>query len=125
MKHYLYHVTKKENVRDILNNGLKRKYEFAVYLSENWDSWWKPGMAVLRVRITGLNKECEVKTFLPELDEILVFADICPERISEWHPTKGQLKKAAERYNDHFRGVEKMIKQRPTDEQRKAEKWID
>lgn len=121
MKHYLYHVTKKENVRDILNNGLKRKYEFAVYLSENWDSWWKPGMAVLRVRITGLNKECEVRTFLPELDEILVFADICPGRISEWHPTKGQLKKATERYNDHFRDGGKMIKQRPTDEQRKED----
>jgi len=109
LKHYLYHVTKKENVRDILNNGLKRKYEFAVYLSENWDSWWKPGMAVLRVRITGLNKECEMRTFLPELDEILVFADICPGRISEWHPTKGQLKKATERYNDHFRNGRKMM----------------
>ena len=109
MKHYLFHVTKKENVREILNNGLKRKYGFAVYLSENWDSWWKPGMAILRVRTTGLNKECEIRTFLPELDEILVFADICPGRIYEWHPTKGQLKKATERYNHHFREAKKMI----------------
>ena len=42
MKHYLYHVTKPENVPAILRDGLKRKYEFAVYLSEKWDSWWKP-----------------------------------------------------------------------------------
>lgn len=111
MKHYLFHVTKKENVQDILNNGLKRKYGFAVYLSEKWDSWWKPGMAVLRVRITGLNKQCEVKTFLPELDEILVFDDICPERISRWYPTKGQYKKAMESYNAHFRDATKMTKE--------------
>ena len=109
MKHYLYHVTKKESVLDILNNGLKRKYGFAVYLSEKWDSWWKPGMAVLRVRITGLNKECEMRTFLPELDEILVFSDICSGRISEWHPTKGQIWKATERYNKHFRDATKMM----------------
>lgn len=114
MKHYLYHVTKKENVRDILNNGLKRKNGFAVYLSEKWDSWWKPGMAVLRVRTTGLNKECEMRTFLPELDEILVFADICPGRISEWHPTRGQLMKATERYKKHFReGTEMMPMSEP------------
>jgi len=109
MKHYLFHVTKKENVQVILNNGLKRKYGFAVYLSENWDSWWKPGMSVVRVRMTGLSRECEIRTFLPELDEILVFADICPERISRWYPTKGQLKKATERYNHHFRETKKMI----------------
>ena len=102
MKHYLFHVTKKENVREILNNGLKRKYEFAVYLSENWDSWWKPGMAVLRIRITGLNKKYEMRTFLPELDEILVFGDINPERISRWHPPKAEMEKAIERYNNNF-----------------------
>ena len=102
MKHYLFHVTKPENVSSILRDGLKRKYEFAVYLSENWDSWWKPGMAVLRVRITGLSKQYEMKTFLPESDEILVFGDICPGRISRWYPSRSQLKKATERYNSHF-----------------------
>ena len=102
MKHYLFHVTKRENVDQILREGLKRKYEFAVYLSERWDSWWKPGMSVLRVRITGLDKQCEIKTFLPEVDEILVFADICSERVSRWYPTKGQIKKATERYKKNF-----------------------
>ena len=102
MKHYLYHVTKPENVPSILRGGLKRKYEFAVYLSEKWDSWWKPGMAVLRIRTTGLNKEYEMRTFLPELDEILVFGDINPERISRWHPPKGEMRKATERYNNNF-----------------------
>ena len=104
MKQYLYHVTKQENVASILRDGLKRKYEFAVYLSENWDSWWKPGMTVLRVRITGLNKQYEMKTFLPESDEILVFGDICPGRISRWYPSRFQLKKATERYNKLFAG---------------------
>ena len=99
MHHYLYHVTKPENVPLILRDGLKRKYEFAVYLSEKWDSWWKPGMAVLRIRIIGLNKKYEMRTFLPELDEILVFGDINPERISRWYPPKGEMKKAIERYN--------------------------
>ena len=102
MKHYLYHVTKLENVHSILRDGLKRKYEFAVYLSEKWDSWWKPGMAVLRIRTTGLNKEYEMRTFLPELDEILVFGDINPERISRWHPPKAEMEKAIERYNNNF-----------------------
>lgn len=102
MKHYLYHVTKQENVPSILRNGIKRKYEFAVYLSEKWDSWWKPGMAVFRVRTTGLNKEFEMRTFLPELDEILVFGDIPPERVSKWYPPRRELKKAIERYNNNF-----------------------
>ena len=102
MKHYLFHVTKQENVESILRDGLKRKYGFAVYLSENWDSWWKPGMAVLRVRITGLNKQFEMKTFLPESDEILVFGDIRPERISRWYPPRSKVKQATERYNNIF-----------------------
>lgn len=102
MKHYLYHVTKQENVPSILRNGIKRKYEFAVYLSEKWDSWWKPGMAVFRVRITGLNKEFEMRTFLPELDEILVFGDVPPERVSRWYPQRRELQKATERYNNNF-----------------------
>ena len=102
MKHYLYHVTKKENIPAIIREGIKRKYGFAVYLSEKWDSWWKPGMAVFRVRITGLNKKYEMRTFLPELDEILVFGDINPERISRWYPPIGEMKKATERYNNIF-----------------------
>lgn len=102
MKHYLYHVTKPENIPAIMREGIKRKYGFAVYLSENWDSWWKPGLAVLRVRITGLNKACDMGKLDENLDEILVFCDINPERVSRWHPPKGELKRATERYNNNF-----------------------
>ena len=102
MKHYLYHVTKKENIPAIIREGIKRKYGFAVYLSEKWDSWWKPGMAVFRVRITGLNKKYEMHKIDENLDEILVFGDINPERVSRWYPPKNELRKATERFKKLF-----------------------
>ena len=102
MRHYLYHVTKQENIPSIIREGIKRKYGFAVYLSENWGSWWKPGMAVFRVRITGLNKLYQIGKLDENLDEILVFGDINPERVSRWYPPKNELRKATERYNKLF-----------------------
>lgn len=105
-KHYLYHVTKPENVPSILREGLKRKNGFAVYLSESPYSWWNPGLAVLRVRITGLKG---LKTFLPELDEILSFEDISPLRISQWLVPKSAYKKyKAEHPDDVFMDHTKM-----------------
>ena len=47
-KHWLYHVTEASNVDSILKEGLKCN-GMAVYLSENPLSWWKPGMAILKV----------------------------------------------------------------------------
>jgi hypothetical protein len=104
-KQYLYHVTPKENTKMILREGLKRKNGFCVYLSERPFSWWKPGMDILRVRITGL-KELHIS---PEegLDEILCFEDINPLRIHEYKSTRGELRKA---YN-HFREVTKMVEE--------------
>ena len=78
-KQILYHSTTSENAEKIMREGLKRKNGFCVYMSENPLSWWKPGLVVLRIRITGLK---ELHTNLPELDEILYFDDISPERIS-------------------------------------------
>lgn len=52
-----------------------------VCLSEKPTSWWQPGLVVLKVRITGLKEE--MKTWLPESDEIMYFGDINPERISK------------------------------------------
>ena len=60
-------------------------------------------MAVFRVRITGLNKKYEMRTFLPELDEFLVFGDIIPEIISRWYPPISEIKKATERFNKFFK----------------------
>lgn len=78
MKQFLYHVTPKENVQSILQNGLRRK-GFAVHLSEKPYSWYTPGLAIFKVRITGLRHE--MTTFLPESDEILVWGDIPAERV--------------------------------------------
>lgn len=79
---YLYHRTNKEAVPKILKEGLKRK-GFAVYLSEKPESWTGLGTATLSVDIEGL--ECEITTFLPELDEVLVWGDIPPNRISIYY----------------------------------------
>lgn len=84
MKHFLYHTTPKENVESVLKNGLKRK-GFAVYCSEKPYSWWKPDLAILKIRLTGLKHP--MTTFLPHSDEILIWGDINPERISLCNPT--------------------------------------
>lgn len=105
-KHYLYHVTKPENVPSILREGLKRKNGFAVYMSERPYSWWTPGLVVLRVRVTGLKG---LKTFLPELDEILSFDDISPLRVWQWPVPKSAYKKyQAEHPDDIFMDYRKM-----------------
>lgn len=75
-KQILYHCTTTENAIKIREEGLKRQNKPWVYLSENPLSWWKYGLVVLPIRITGLNGE--MRTFLPESDEILYFGDIEP-----------------------------------------------
>lgn len=79
-KHYLYHVTTPENAKSILQIGLMRQRAPFVCLSENPTSWWQPGMDVLRIRITGLKGD--MRTWLPDSDEINYWGDINPERIS-------------------------------------------
>lgn len=78
MKQFLYHVTPKENIRNILRDGIKRK-GFAVYCSEKPESWFTPNMAIFKIRITGLKHK--ITTFLPESDEVLIWGDVSPERI--------------------------------------------
>lgn len=90
MKQFLWHVTPEENVKSILRHGLKRK-GFAVHCSENPESWWTPEMAIFKVRITGIKSE--MTTFLPELDEILIWGDVPPERLFQCKPTEVFSKK--------------------------------
>lgn len=83
-KQYLYHVTPARNVESILKNGLlrgggKRKGCF-VHCAESPISWYTPGMALLKVNIVGIG--CEMTTFLPESDEILIWGDVPPDRIT-------------------------------------------
>ena len=83
-KQFLYHVTPAENVHSILRDGILRgggkRKGFAVSLSEKSYSWYTPGLAIFKVRITGLKHE--MTTFLPESDEILVWGDIPAERVT-------------------------------------------
>ena len=98
MKQFLFHVTTEENANEIMKNGLKRINSPFVCLSENPKSWWKPGLKVLKVRITGLKGE--MKTWLPESDEINYWGDINKERISDYTdklPRRFVQNKAAER----------------------------
>lgn len=85
-KRYLYHVTKPENVGNILKFGLMRsmgsRTTCAVYLSENPLSWYQPGLDILRVDISGLGG-MKATTFLPESDEVLFWSDI-----PAWRSTK-------------------------------------
>lgn len=78
-KKYLYHVTKKENVPNIIREGLRtsmsNKTTFAVYLSEQPLSWYEEGLSILKVDISGL-EGLEATTFLPETDEVLFWGDI-------------------------------------------------
>ena len=97
-KQILYHATTPENAKIILQEGIKRKNGFAVYLSENPLSWWKPGMVVLRVRITGLKG---LHTFLPESDEILSFEDISPLRINGEYKIPRRMLRNYRKEKDH------------------------
>lgn len=97
-KHWLYHVTDKANVKNILKEGLKCN-GMAVYLSESPFSWWKPGMVILKVRATGLKDK--MTRVDEKLDEILVWDDIRPERIKEFILYGKKLKDAEDRYYFH------------------------
>lgn len=106
-KQILYHATTPENAEKIRREGLKRQNKPWVYLSENPISWWRPGLVVLKIRITGLKYEM-YKT--GELDEILICGDINPERISRedvWIPRRyvHNFEK------NHFRDATKMIQE--------------
>lgn len=104
MKQFLWHVTPEENVKNILAEGLKRK-GFAVYCSENPESWWQPGMAIFKVRITGIKSE--MTTFLPELDEILILDDVPAGRLCQCKPTEVFSRKLYKELCRRYRGLSK------------------
>ena len=62
-------------------------------------------MVIFRVRITGLNKLYQIGKLDENLDEILVFGDVDPERVSRWYPPTNELRKAMERYNKLVTGI--------------------
>lgn len=78
-KRYLYHVTKPDTASQITKEGLRtsagNRTTFAVYLSEKPLSWYKDGLSILKVDISGLNG-VHATTFLPDSDEVLFWGDI-------------------------------------------------
>lgn len=100
-KRYLYHITKPENVGKILKFGLlrseaKNHTAIAVYLSEKPLSWYKQGMDILRVDVSGL-EGMKATTFLPESDEVLFWGDI-----PAWKSTKNGWKPRIELVTDKY-----------------------
>ena len=53
-------------------------------------------MAILKVRVSGI--KAEMTTFLPELDEVLVWGDISKYRITRWTPPRRKLQQAKEHF---------------------------
>ena len=75
---YLYHVTEAENVESILKNGLRRdakRKTSMVYLSTRPLSWYKNGLRILKVDVSGL-LHIKANTFLPDSDEVVFWGDI-------------------------------------------------
>lgn len=99
-KKYLYHVTKPENVGNIIKFGLKRsmgnRTTCAVYLSEKPLSWYQRGLDILRIDVSGL-EGMKATTFLPESDEVLFWGDI-----PAWKSTKDGWKPRIELVTDKY-----------------------
>ena len=99
-KKYLFHVTTPDNVGNILKFGLLRsaaqRTTFAVYLSEKPLSWYKKGLDILRVDMSGL-EGVKATTFLPDSDEVLFWGDI-----PAWKSTKDGWKPRFELVTDKY-----------------------
>ena len=91
----MYHVTTPNNLNSILSEGLKRR-SFAVYLSKAPFSWWKPGMIILKVDVSGLENKI---TYVDEsLDEFLLWSDIESSRITLYEASRQEIKQATQNY---------------------------
>lgn len=76
----LFHVSPIENAKSIEERGIVvPKGHSYVSLSMDRDSWYAEGMCLFEVNVEGL--EHEMRTFLPELDEIIVFGSIGRDRV--------------------------------------------
>lgn len=114
-KRYLYHVTKPENVGNILRFGLMRSAALdhtaiAVYLSEKPLSWYQPGLDILRVDVSGL-ENIKANTFLPDSDEILFWGDIPAWKSTKdgWKPRIALVTDKYVGHKGHFRSATKMV----------------
>ena len=99
-KRFLYHVTPKKNVDKIIREGLRTsggdRTTWAVYLSEHPLSWYKDGLAILRVDVSGL-EELKASTFLPTSDEVMFWGDIPPQKYTK-NGRIGRITDVTEKY---------------------------
>lgn len=78
----LYHTTLKENLKSIKEKGLIPSKLGIVYLSEKPNSWWQ-GENYITLEVNMSNCKQKLTTFnMLELDEILCWGNIEPERIT-------------------------------------------
>lgn len=83
----LYHVSPINNAKSIEENGLILQPNHSyISLSKNKYSWFDPStttnsnkMCLFEVNVDNI--EHEMHTFLPDLDEIIVFGNISKDRI--------------------------------------------
>ena len=79
----LYHTTLRKNLDSIKLRGLIPSKFGIVYLSENPDSWWQ-GEEYVTLEIDMTDSKNKMTTFNdPNLDEILCWGPIEPNRIKE------------------------------------------
>ena len=81
----LFHVTTPENASQILREGLRRNAKrktCMVYLSTRPLSWYKDGLRILKVDISGLS-HIKANTFLPDSDEVIFWGDIPPTKTTK------------------------------------------
>ena len=77
----LYHTTLKENKDSILEKGLRPSKIGIVYLSEKPDSWWQ-GDKYITFEVDMESYKGRLTTFNePDLDEILCWGSIEPNRL--------------------------------------------
>ena len=77
----LYHTTLKNNLGNILREGLKPSKTGIVYLSEKPNSWWQ-GKEYITLEIDMTGSKNKLTTFNnPDLDEIFCWGNIEPSRI--------------------------------------------
>ena len=77
----LYHTTLKKNLNSIMEKGLIPSKIGICYLSENSNSWWQ-GEEYITLKVNMEGYKGKLTTFNnPDLDEILCWGSIEPERI--------------------------------------------
>lgn len=77
----LYHTTLKSNLDSIIKKGLIPSKIGIVYLSEKPNSWWQ-GKEYITLEIDMIGSKNKLTTFNnPDLDEILCWGNIEPNRI--------------------------------------------